>query len=81
MSYYPVYQYKENNNTPMSQAQVISLLSNPQTKIIDAVSGNQLMTPPGPNDYRPDDRHYHVANYYPVTREIVYHGNGMRTRW
>ena len=74
MSYYPVYLYKENNNTPLSQSQVKSILSSPSVKIIDAVSGQTMTKPPGPNDLRSDGKPFHVCNYFPQTNEMVYHG-------
>lgn len=74
MSYYPVYTYKNNGGVPMTSSQIQKVLSNPQTKIIDGISGNVMQAPPKPGVMRPDGKPYHVANYIPQTHEMVYHG-------
>lgn len=68
MSYIPVYEFIGNNNKPIDVSSVLK--SNMQ--YYDAISGEQLTTPPKWGDFRSDGQKFHVGNK--IGNIISYHG-------
>jgi|UniRef100_A0A6C0IVQ5 hypothetical protein len=74
MSSYPVYNYTNNNNTPLTSTQVTAILNDKAVRITDAYNNSTLSVPPTRSTINSIGTHYHVANYYAPTKELVYHG-------